>query len=186
MNPNYKNELTSEIHDQIIRWTENCDTKSSIILAFIGVILSILFTSEFILNTLTEQIHNIIIYYCNKMGNFSLSSTLMFVSLFSFLILVFISCHFLIKSLKANINCSDDSLLYFGKIAQVSKKEYIDKFCKTSEIDLKLDKLSQIQICAKICLDKFVYYNKSITYLKVSIIIFIFFIIFLMFVKAYY
>ncbi|MCH5242704.1 MAG: hypothetical protein J1F67_09840 [Muribaculaceae bacterium] len=186
MDPVYKDEITSDIHDQIIRWTENCDTKSSIILAFIGVILSILFTSEFILNTLTEQIHNIIIYYCNKIGDFSLRSTLMFVTLISFLILVFISCNFLIKSLKANINCSEDSLLFFGKIAQFTKEEYINKFRDTSEIDLKLDKLSQIYICAKICMNKFFYYNKSITYLKASIIIFIFFIIFLIVVKAYY
>ena len=40
-----KEDLGKEIHNQVIGWTGNCDTKASIMIAFIGIFASILFTN---------------------------------------------------------------------------------------------------------------------------------------------
>ena len=52
MDTTHKKDYCTEIHNQIIGWTGNCDTKASIVLAFIGVLVSITFTSEYLLGTI--------------------------------------------------------------------------------------------------------------------------------------
>ena len=39
MNKIENKDYYNEIHNQIIGWTSNCDTKSSIIIAFVGVLV---------------------------------------------------------------------------------------------------------------------------------------------------
>lgn len=56
MNTEENKEYYTEVHNQIIGWTGNCDTKASIVLAFVGVLVSITFTSEYLLTTIDNQI----------------------------------------------------------------------------------------------------------------------------------
>ena len=184
MNAENKKGYCVEAHNQIIGWTENCDTKASIILAFIGVLTSIVFTSEFILDTIGTQINNIITYWRDSSGTFSILSTMMFVSLIGFVIFMSLCCYYSISSLKANTKCADDSIIFFGRIALNSKEDYIEKVNKMTDEDFESDKLSQIHNCAIICQNKFRNYNNSIKYLSSGLMCFICFILFAILLKA--
>lgn len=183
MNNEQKEKYSIEVHNQIIGWTSNCDTKASIILAFIGILVSITFTSEYLLGGVQTEIENIINYWKNGIGGFSLLSTLMFLSLFGFVIFTLLCCYFAISSLKANIECPDDSIIFFGKIAELSKEKYIERVNSVTEEEFEQDKLSQIHICAEICKGKFKFYNKSIKCLKWGLLLFICFVFFVILLK---
>ena len=184
MNTEKKKDYYVEAHNQIIGWTENCDTKASVILAFIGVLVSVVFTSEYILGAIETQIKNIITYWHDGIGNFSILSTMMFISLFGFVAFMCLCCYYSILSLKANIRCADDSIIFFAKIALNTKEDYLEKVNKMTDEEFESDKLSQIHNCAVICDNKFKNYNKSIKYLSFGLLCFICFILFTIILKA--
>ena len=178
-------EFENEVHNQIIGWTNTCDTKSSIILAFIGVLVSIVFTSEYILNTIIKQIENIVVYWCKGTGEFSFLATMMFIFLLAFVVLTGFSFIYSIKALKANIKCLDDSTIFFGKIASKTKDEYIDQVKNSTDEEIETDKLTQVYNCSQICNTKFYDYNRSVTYMRVSLLVFIGFIGSIILVNAF-
>ena len=184
MNKIENKDYYNEIHNQIIGWTSNCDTKSSIIIAFVGVLVSIVFTSEYLLGTIENQIENIVVFWRNDVGKFSMTATLMFLTLLGFLIQMSACFYYAIQSLKANTECSDDSILFFGKIVDLSKGEYIDKVINTTDEEYQKDKLSQIYNCATICNDKFKCYNKSISHLIKGLLLFVGFMLFVIILKS--
>lgn len=179
-----KDDEMNEVHNQIIGWTNNCDTKSSIILAFIGVLVSIAFTSDYILQTIESQIQNIICYWNDGIGSFSLPATLMFLFLLSFTILIGVSSVYSIAALTANIKCKDDSIIFFGKITTKTKEEYIEQAQNISDEEYKKDKLIQIYNCSKICDNKFLCYNHSIAYLRYSLLSFVGFVLSVIIINA--
>lgn len=172
-----KNDYYAEVHNQIIGWTNNCDTKASIVLAFVGVLASIAFSSDYILDTISVQVKNIIRFWSDGIGGFSVISTIMFVSLGSVLVFMGVCFYYAINALRANINCLDDSIIFFGKIAKLSKETYVDKVTKITDDEYQQDKLSQIYNCANICNAKFKYYNKSISALLKGLLSFVAFIV---------
>lgn len=174
---NDKKDYYAEVHNQIIGWTNNCDTKASIVLAFVGVLVSIAFANDYILDTISVQVENILRFWSDGIGEFSVISTIMFISLGGVLIFMGICFYFAISALKANINCSDDSIIFFGKIARLSKGAYFDKVKNTTDNEYQQDKLSQIYNCATICSAKFKYYNKSIGALLKGLLSFVAFIV---------
>ncbi len=178
-----KKDYCTELHNQIIGWTSNCDTKASIVLAFIGILVSITFTSEYLLVGVQTEIENIINYWKNGIGGFSLLSTFMFLSLFGFVISTLLCCYYVISSLKANLECPNDSIIFFRKIAELSKEKYIERVNSLSEEEFDQDKLSQIHICAKICDEKFKFYNKSTKYLKWGLLLFVCLVFFVVLLK---
>lgn len=177
-------EFENEVHNQIIGWTNNCDTKSSIILAFVGVLVSIVFTSEYILNTIIKQIDNIVVYWCKGIGEFSFWATIMFVFLVAFVVLIGFSFIYSIKALKANIKCLDDSIIFFAKIASKTKDEYIDQVKYSTDEEIETDKLTQVYNCSQICNTKFYNYNRSVTYMKISLFVLLGFISSMILVNA--
>ena len=180
-----KKEYSTETHNQIIGWTSNCDTKASIILAFIGILVSIAFTSEYLLGAIETQFNNIITYWRVGFGSFSFLSTMMFISLIGFVSFMGLCCYHAIKSLKANIKCDGDSIIFFGKIAEYKTKEdYIEHVNNITDEDLEKDKLSQIHNCAIICNNKFKHYNKSIKHLLIGLLFFVCFILFTIILNA--
>jgi len=183
MNNEQKEKFSIEVHNQIIGWTSNCDTKASIILAFVGVLVSIAFTSDYILSGIETEIKNISLYWNDKVGSFSFLSTLMFLSLVVFVVLMALCCYFAISSLKADIKCPNNSIIFFGKIAELSKEIYIEKVNSITEEEFERDKLIQIHTCATICNNKFKSYNKSIQYLKWGLLLFICFVFFVILLK---
>lgn len=174
---NDKKDYYAEVHNQIIGWTNNCDTKASIVLAFVGVLVSIAFANDYILDTISVQVENILRFWSDDIGEFSVISTIMFISLGGVLIFMGICFYFAINALRANINCSDDSIIFFGKIARLSREAYFDKVKNITDSEYQQDKLSQIYNCATICNAKFKYYNKSIGALLKGLLSFIAFIV---------
>ena len=175
---------STEVHNQIIGWTENCDTKASIILAFVGVLVSVTFTSEYLLSGIEMEIKNIISYWNDNVGSFSFISALMFIALIGFVILMAQCCYFALLSLKANVDCSDNSIIFFDKIVESSKENYIENVNEITDDEYKRDKLSQIYNCAKICSTKFCNYNKSVRLLSFGMSCFVCFILFVIILKA--
>ena len=172
-----KNDYYTEVHNQIIGWTNNCDTKASIVLAFVGVLVSIAFANDYILDTISVQVENIIKFWSEDIGEFSVISMIMFISLGAVLAFMGVCFYYAINTLTANINCTDDSIIFFGKIAKLSKETYVDKVTKITDDEYQQDRLSQIYNCATICNAKFKYYNKSIGALLKGLLSFVAFIV---------
>lgn len=151
------------------QWISNCDTKSSILLAFYGVLLTVVFTSE-----ITCKISTTLSMTAN-LNDIGLTEIMNFISLIS--IIVFFVCSFLCllfvyNTLKARINADaysqpelkTDSNIFFLKI---SNKTYIDfkRVTNTEENEDYLNDLnSQIYINSKIATQKFKAYNKSLLF----------------------
>ena len=165
--------------DRIIGWIGNSDSKSSIMLALVGILISILFTSDFILTSLQEMIKPVLTYYKTGFGKFDLSITVtlvVFLAMSSYLIA---SLFYLLKSLTAKTdsnqtgdnNLKIESLIYFGSIQKRTFEEYKVAVSSETETEKEEDVLSQIYINSKRCQEKFDNYNKSIRFLKIGIIL---------------
>ena len=185
MDKKKKKEYCASVHEQIVSWTENCDTKASIILAFIGVVATIVFSSDYILGTIESQVSDIITYWYDGIGYFSILSTLMFVSLFGCVSMIGASCCFIISVLIPRLNGPDGSIIFFKGIAKTGEEDYIAKVNLMSDEDLELDKLTQIYTCAKICDEKFSAYRKGIKYLWISLICLIAFVFMVILLNAF-
>jgi hypothetical protein len=179
-----KKDYYTELHNQIIGWTNNCDTKASIVLAFMGILVSITFTSDYILSGVEIEIKNIIDYWQNGIGSFNLLSFCMFLALIGFVLTMTRCCLFAISSLKANVTCPNNSIIFFGKIAELTLDNYIEKVNDITNEGYEQDKLSQIHICATICNNKFMSYNKSIKYLCMGLFLFVCFVFFIIILKS--
>lgn len=169
-------------HERVSSWIDNCDSKASIILALLGVILSIAFTSDFILDGIVEQVKDIV-NLCR--GCFMPNG---FVSIICIIILI-ISIVFFIISFKNLINViyarldnskSEDnpSISFYGSIGSSSYDDYKKLVKGIKDGNIIDDKLRQVHICSKICLRKFTLYNKGICSLKIGLVLFaIFFVV---------
>lgn len=157
-----KKEYGDYVHNQVIGWTENGDTKASILLAFIGIFVSIFFTSDYILNTIQNLMSAIVSYWKVGVGQFDILSLLTFTSLGATLLFIGWAVILLFDALSGKTKCNEDSIIFFGKIQGSSFEEYIEKVDSISENDLQKDKLQQIYNCSKRCAEKFSSYNKAI------------------------
>lgn len=164
------------IFDRINNWINNCDTKSSIVLSFVGIILGIIFTTDYI--TKLFEIYKKI-YLSTNLVN------LLFL-LFSIgsIICIIKGIIHLILCIRAKIDINNeyglitDSLIYYKSIAVNSNyKEYEEKMDKLNQDTLKKEIISQIYINSKICTKKFKNYNIGLKYSIIGISIFLILII---------
>lgn len=156
-----KNSLISQL-DRHLEWIKSCDTKSSIVLAVIGIFLTV-FTYEHSINML-----NVIISRSIKSINFS---NLLFLFLFTVSWCVFIYGAYclirvliprLSKEVLAYDGIQTDSLYFFENISKNTFSEYKEKVINRKEEDEITDILSQIFVNAQICTIKYSYYSKGI------------------------
>jgi hypothetical protein len=156
-----KGELLEQL-DRHLDWIKSCDTKSSIVLAVIGIFITI-YTSEKSIEMLnkmvSESIQNI---------NFS---NLLFLLLFAISWGVFVyGGYSLIRVLVPRLSkdvvsyegIETDSLYFFECVAKNKFSEYKDKVLNRSDNEDINDILSQIYINAKISTKKYSYYSKGI------------------------
>lgn len=162
-----KTDLADRLNRQL-DWIKSCDTKASIVLAVVGIFLTI-FTSSHSLNTVNQIFSDII-----RGMNFSNLLYLVFFvgSWLLFAYGAFCLIRVLIPRLKANVIRDDDlygdSLYYFEDI---SKNKFLDFKQKMSTItpeDEINDLLSQIYINAQICTIKYSYYKRGIKWTFIS------------------
>ncbi|MFW6016467.1 MAG: Pycsar system effector family protein [bacterium] len=156
------------ILDRIIGFINNCDNKTSIILGIVGVMLSIIFTS----NSVNEL--QSIIRIAIRSSNY-----IYLILLVLFIICLVCGIFYLVFSLFARTNCSSlnqkcldlNSKLFFHHISNNNSfKEYKEKVLKCSKDEFINEIISQIYINSKICSKKYNYYNRGLILISVSFI----------------
>ena len=163
--------------DLVIRWIDNCDQKASILLAVIGVVLSILFTSDFF-RVLRHYIFFPFVQWldCTDGTIGVIWGRLVF---FVFLLITFIflgmSCCYLLKVLKPSLNYDllrqsnphlvARSFLYYMSIDNMTYDNYL-----LEDVDYLQDLKSQIYINSKIASEKFLNYSRGLFYFKITVL----------------
>ena len=100
-----KEELTLRL-DRVNSWINNCDQKSSIILAIEGVVLTILCTSDYISFIHQRLIFPIYNYYKTGNGVFSVINTIQLFILAAMFILIFLSVFYSLQVIKGTTDTS--------------------------------------------------------------------------------
>lgn len=176
-----KIERAEKTLQMINQWIANCDTKSSFILTFYGVMLTIIFTSK-----IGEGILDVFSFECATEWNKE-SVKNFFRLLFVFLFIGFVVKVFyeIFNTLIGRIDpkkskekgLDTQSKIFFGTISKRSFEDFETSSNKEIEEEYLKDLHSQIFINAHIVSKKFKHYNKSIKWLSISLIIFLIYII---------
>jgi hypothetical protein len=163
------------------QWISNVDTKSSFILTFYGVIVTIIFSSE-----IGNKMLDVFTYEkAAEINSVSIKLFFCFFIVIAFFIAAIITFYNIYQTLKGRINpkiyqqkgLKTDSNIFFGTIAS---KRYSDFETQTNSEndDILLNDLnSQIYINSNIAKSKFNHYNKSVIWLIISFISFVIFMI---------
>lgn len=153
--------------DRVNAWIGNCDQKAGFLLATIGVIMAILFTSDFVGDVKLAIIDPFVKYWSEdqEQYEFCLKNLLFSATLISTMGLSAISAFFALSTISATISAKkikdknptivSNSFLFFQSI---SSMEYED-FLSDREIDYQADLMSQIYINSTICTIKFKKYQ---------------------------
>ena len=151
---------TERILDRIIGFIDNCDQKANILLAFVGVLITILLTSN-----LSSKIQNLLIspfvnYWRNDVGTFHCGRFLLFISLTCVCLFAGCALYHLIQVVRPQIdNKASKSRIYFGHISTLTYDEYTNR---PQEYDYEEDLMQQVYINSQICTRKFTNLRKSI------------------------
>lgn len=148
--------------DRHLDWIKSCDTKASIVLAIIGVFLTI-FLSDQSLNMLKEIFKQIV-------NNINFSNILYLIFfVFSWCLFIYgANCLVKVliprdKKILEEEGLYKDSLYYFETISNNSFLEFKRKVTRDKDNEIS-DLLSQIYVNAKICAIKYQFFKKGIKY----------------------
>ncbi|KGP82136.1 hypothetical protein P364_0113825 [Paenibacillus sp. MAEPY2] len=155
--------------DRQLDWIKSCDTKSSIVLAVIGIFLTV-FTAEHSINMLNDIVSK-------SIQNINFSNVLYLLGLSFFLSFFVYGAYCLIRVLTPRLSkdalsfegTERDSLYFFESIAKNSFNDYKDKVFSRSNDEQLIDLLSQTYINAKICTIKYAYYGRGIKFTFIGI-----------------
>lgn len=157
-NKNIKIEDFKYILDNINAWINNVDNKISILLVFLVAIMGYIFTLD------------------NKMCLENIQTVILFVAT----ILLVCGCLLSIFALRGRIKSKVHytSMIFFGSISNMDRKEYFDRSKKINETQFINDIKNQIYINSCICNKKIKLYNFALYCLITAIsLISIFYII---------
>lgn len=157
--------------DRVNAWISNCDQKAGLLLATIGIVLAILFATDFVDVVKSSIIEPFMQYlkepehyeFCCSRFFFSISLLLSILTCMvsSVYALLTISAELNVKEIsKANPTLLSDSYLFFQTI---SSKSYED-FSEFDGVDYQKDLMSQIYINSSICSKKFGFYKVALRY----------------------
>lgn len=143
-------------------WIGNCDQKASFLLALVGVVMTIIFTSGAVSKIIEVLVNPFIAYWKEQVGSFCFWRALDVFFLIVGLVLAFVSMIYLLLSLMAKTDYSrfqqpgmeQKSHLFYGHIASMT----YDEFCHT-DVDKYNDLRSQVYTNSIICSDKFKNYK---------------------------
>lgn len=172
----YKIEKASEILERNIGFITSCDNKTSIVLTIVGVLFTIILTTDGI-----DTIYNII---CSSISAITFFNLLYLFCFFVSLLILFLGICNLINILIARTYLnptgihSSKSISFFSGINKYKDyKTYKKKFYSMSKQELLDDLVSEIYINADIATKKYNHYNRG---LKLTIIGFLLFTVFLL------
>lgn len=184
-----KEEKDFEIQDlesrlaRVVEWVRACDTKTSFLLALVGVMLPIALQSKLLqddMMTAFKQIGD------KAFGCVGILNAIYVVVIMGFGLLLLISCWKFLNVLyakrseslserifgssKETIDSSvfKDSLLHFHQISKLTYEQFKSDFDAETSDDLREDLLSQVYINARRCNEKYSDYNDGVRYLFFS------------------
>ena len=186
--------------NRIIEWVKICDTKTSIILSVIVVLLTIIFTNETATSCVTETVlRNFDTSYYLYDGLcisglfallfLTLSCCSLFASLYSFVCVLYAKKKETLQNEKRGLygrleswlffrkkvnNCSGQyfsSLIHFHHIAEMEYSDFRDIICNESDEMRKEDLISQIHINAIRCNEKYDLYNQGVLWFTISLVL---------------
>ena len=159
--------------DRVNIWIGNCDQKASFILAIIGVVLGICFTSDSLVFIKSEIVSPVISAIDNStsISLLTIFEALLLLMLFAFLIM---SVFRMIFALRAKTDLKklsqpgmeSNSMLHYQTIANMTYREFCEK-----EVHILNDLRSQFYVNSCICTSKFENYKKGVKCLEWSIIL---------------
>lgn len=169
-------QYADDTYEQVSSWINNCDSKASILLALIGVILSIAFTSDYILGGI-EGLAKDVVSLVKGTGNSCACASLFILAVLGLSIGFFIdSIRNLLLVLYARLDDSRDrenpSISFYRSIGAKPYDEYKALIENISDDDFTEDKLRQVYDCSKICTSKFNFYNEGIKSMKIGLVFF--------------
>lgn len=181
-NTSFNEQQLKENLDRVNMWIGNCDQKASFILAILGVVLSIFFTSDSFVFIKSEIVSPIISAFKNPAAIcfLTLIEAVILLMIVSFLIISVFRMIFVLRA-KTDLKklsqpgMESNSMLHYQTIANMSYQEFCEK-----EVHIHNDLRSQFYVNSCICTSKFENYKKGVKCLEWSIILSIVFIILLL------
>ena len=134
---------------QINQWISNCDTKSSILLTLIGIVVGVIFSNGYAFKLISIYTQSPALTW--KLIIYSRA-------LLCSLILILSGIRHIILSISPNFKITPtnkDSLIFYASIASKTLEEY-EVEIKSPDYEFDKDLISQIHINAEICTKKFV------------------------------
>ena len=168
----YKIEKATETLERNIKFINNCDNKTSIVLTFIGVLFTIILTNNGF-STIFKTI-------CNCFDEKTFCSVLYLSCFFVAVVILFMGLYNLWSVLiaRTNINSEHMSKIFFSGIIKFGNVEtYKEKFIKMNRQEFLDELIFEIYINSDIAAKKYKKYN---TGLKLSIIGFFSFVVVLL------
>lgn len=170
--------------DRVNFWINNCDTKASFVLAFLGIFIGVLFTSDYIYDNF-KMMGSMLLTL--KSGDFkSFFAILTVFSLIAFIWFFIKAGKNILDTLTPSIQpvefegqgLKTDSNLHFQKIVSKGFEKHLNEVSNiASEKDLLLDIESQVFINSKIATRKFTAFKSAINDTRYCLISFVVFLI---------
>lgn len=152
--------------DRVNTWIRNCDQKAGFLLATIGIVLAILFATDFV-NEVKDKIVEPFMKCVQEPNHYEFCCTRFFfsISLVLSILTCVVSSVYALFTISAKLNAKElsevnpslmsDSYLFFQTI---SSKSY-DVFSKFEGVEYQKDLMGQIYINSSICSKKFGFYK---------------------------
>ena len=169
-NRDYKSIESLELSlDRVNSWISNCDQKAGLLLATIGIVLAILFATDFV-DVVKSSIIEPFMLCLKEPDHYEFSSSRFFfsISLLLSVLTCVISSVYALRTISAELNAKEiskvnpsllsNSYLFFQTI---SSKSYED-FSEFEGVEYQKDLLSQIYINSSICSKKFGFYKVAL------------------------
>lgn len=155
-------------YDIVCHWINNCDSKSSFLLGFYGVILTVIASSKLI-----DNMKAVFLLRLN-IRCIDIKSIINFISLLTLIAFIFFtikSFYFIFYTLKARVNAAvysqnllnTQSNIFFLTIANNKYEDFIVNIKNENKTEFLDDLNSQVYINSCIASEKFTNYNKSLS-----------------------
>ncbi|RKM56737.1 hypothetical protein D6856_14670 [Butyrivibrio sp. XB500-5] len=155
--------LSEKNLDRVIGFINNCDTKASIVLALIGILLTMIST---VLPVTIVEIRNSDDFDMNV--EYILLVVLTIISIVSLIVSIIL----LINVLCGRVKVIGESKIYFGDISSYDESDYVDLIRQLKKTDYEMDLLRQVKINSDICKKKFDRFNISLVFLLIGLLSF--------------
>lgn len=163
--------------DTVNSWVNNCDQKAGILLTLIGVIVTVIMTSDFVKYLRKYIFAPFVDYYQgNDQLSFSCGRFMVFVFLSIVGIILIFTIYYLLKAISANIDyekmyeenpeLEKTSYIFYGTISGMKYNKFKQRSIKFED-DIK----SQIYVNSRIATAKFINYNKGMFWFKLLLLV---------------